>query len=148
MTRRQKSDFIIERSRHRQYFYEVAIRLFDVVESRRLRMILENPYSTQHFLVNNFPYKAALIDNNRRMRGDYFVKPTQYWYVNCKPTRGESYQQPKITKTICSITGSKVEGLCGEERSLISPDYARNFICDFILGRVQKNTVVQLNINF
>jgi hypothetical protein len=28
-------------------------------------------------------------------------------------------------------------GLCSEERSMISPDYARNFICDFILGKKQ-----------
>ena len=28
--------------------------------------------------------------------------------------------------------------LCGEERSMISPDYARNFILDFILGKQQK----------
>lgn len=26
---------------------------------------------------------------------------------------------------------------CDEERSMISPDYARNFICDFILGKQQ-----------
>lgn len=32
---------------------------------------------------------------------------------------------------------SSKTGLCSEERSLISPDYARNFICDFILGKTQ-----------
>lgn len=35
-------------------------------------------------------------------------------------------------------------GLCSEERSMISPDYARNFICDFILGKVQKHTQLDL----
>lgn len=30
------------------------------------------------------------------------------------------------------------QGICSEERSMISPDYARNFICDFILGKEQK----------
>jgi hypothetical protein len=29
-------------------------------------------------------------------------------------------------------------GLCSEDRSLISPDYARNFICDFIIGKEQE----------
>ena len=29
-------------------------------------------------------------------------------------------------------------GICDEERSMISPDYARNFICDFILGKEQE----------
>lgn len=28
-------------------------------------------------------------------------------------------------------------GVCSMERSLISPDYARNFICDFIIGKTQ-----------
>lgn len=27
--------------------------------------------------------------------------------------------------------------ICSEERSLISSDYARNWICDFILGKYQ-----------
>ena len=30
-------------------------------------------------------------------------------------------------------------GTCSEERSMISPDYARNFICDFIIGKSQPN---------
>lgn len=38
----------------------------------------------------------------------------------------------------------KSAGICSEERSLISPDYARNFICDFILGKVQKHTQLDL----
>lgn len=50
----------------------------------------------------------------------------------------------KEKKTVCGIRGSKQAGLCGEERSLISPDYARNFICDFILGKEQKNTQLTL----
>ena len=33
--------------------------------------------------------------------------------------------------------GGVKSGLCSEERSMISPDYARNFICDFILGKKQ-----------
>ena len=28
-------------------------------------------------------------------------------------------------------------GICSEDRSMISPDYARNFICDFIIGKSQ-----------
>ena len=38
----------------------------------------------------------------------------------------------------------KRKGLCSEERSMISPDYARNFICDFILGKEQKNSQLTL----
>ena len=35
-------------------------------------------------------------------------------------------------------------GLCSEERSMISPDYARNFICDFIIGKEQINSELDL----
>ncbi len=72
------------------------------------------------------------------LRGDYFVKPTGYWFFNCEPTWGSSYQNDKKQKTIRSLPGARGDGLCSEERSMISPDYARNFICDFIIGKVQK----------
>ena len=32
------------------------------------------------------------------------------------------------------------KGLCSEERSMISTDYARNFICDLIIGKEQVNS--------
>ena len=38
----------------------------------------------------------------------------------------------------------KEKGLCSEERSMISPDYARNFICDFILGKEQKKLSINI----
>ena len=33
--------------------------------------------------------------------------------------------------------GASKAGLCSEDRSMISPDYARNFICDFVIGKQQ-----------
>ncbi len=138
-TMKEKSDKILERSRVRQYFYEVALKMFTVADISGLRMIVENPYSTIHYLYNNFPYKPALIDKNRRLRGDYFAKPTQYWYINCEPTHGESFQKPVVTRTVNGLTGHH-GSLCDEDRSLISPDYARNFICDFIIGKSQQHS--------
>ena len=114
--------------------------MFTVCDIRGLRLIVENPYAGQHFLVNNFPYAATFIDRNRAARGDYFNKPTQYWFVNCEPTSGESYQKARMHKKIASGKPGAHGGLCSEDRSLISPDYARNFICDFILGREQIHT--------
>ena len=35
-------------------------------------------------------------------------------------------------------------GVCSEDRSMISPDYARNFICDFILGEDQLGSQLSL----
>ena len=70
-------------------------------------------------------------------RGDYFQKPTAYWFFNLEPTHGFSVQNDKTQRTILNSKSAKEAGLCSEERSMISPDYARNFICDFILGKQQ-----------
>lgn len=143
---RKKTDAILARSKNREYFYNLLIKLFCVVQERNLRMVVENPYSGQHylFLAQNFVKPPTFIDHNRMIRGDYFNKPTAYWFVNCEPTHGKSYQNDKEKKTIMKSKGASRAGLCSEERSLISPDYARNFICDFIIGKEQQHTMMQL----
>lgn len=137
MTTAQKIDAMLQRSKSRQYFYELIIKLVGVCLDRGFRIIIENPYSPLHYLCNNFFKAPDVFDRNRQHRGDYFMKPTGYWYFNCVPTHGSSYQEPKEKKTIYCCRGSNEAGICSEERSLISPDYARNFICDFILGKPQ-----------
>lgn len=137
MTTAQKIDAMLQRSKSRQYFYELIIKLVGVCLDRGFRIIIENPYSPLHYLCNNFFKAPDVFDRNRQHRGDYFKKPTGYWYFNCVPTHGSSYQEPKEKKTIYCCRGSNEAGICSEERSLISPDYARNFICDFILGKPQ-----------
>ena len=72
------------------------------------------------------------------LRGDYYIKPTAYWFWNCEPTNGFTYQNDKEQKTIDKQKSGIKAGICSEERSLISPDYARNFICDFIIGKHQE----------
>lgn len=138
-TIKERADMILERSRERQLFYEIALKMFTVCDVRGLRLIVENPYSTVHFLHNNFPYKPAFIDKDRQQRGDYFRKPTQYFFINCKQTYGRSFQKPTIKRTVNGLSGHR-GSLCDEDRSLISPDYARNFICDFIIGKEQEHT--------
>lgn len=137
MTANQKIDTILQRSRDRQSMYELCLKLFCVCDVRNIKLIVENPFSYAHYLVNNFPYKAVLIDKNRTLRGDFYKKPTQYWFLNCKPTYGKSFQKPSIHKQIASSKPGIKAGICSEDRSMISPDYARNFICDFVLGKEQ-----------
>lgn len=148
MNIRQKTDAILARSKNREYFYTLLIKLFCIIQERNLKMVVENPYSGQHYLVlpQNFVKPPTFIDHNRMLRGDYFNKPTSYWFVNCEATNGHSYQLDKLKqkKTVMSSKGASKAGLCSEERSLISPDYARNFIADFILGKPQKHTQLYL----
>ena len=85
---------------------------FDVTGKR---LIVENPYSKIHYLHNNFPYKPALTDKNRQMRGDYFAKPTQYWFINCEPTHGFTRQEPTDNSSLAtsseSLTNVKLASL-------------------------------------
>lgn len=141
---KEKADAILERSHNREYFFGLAVKMLTVAKMRGLRLIMENPWAEQTFLKANFVMPPTLVDNNRMLRGDYFVKPTAYWFINCKPTYGLTEQKDKKAKTINKAKPGIRAGICSEERSMISPDYARNFICDYILGKEQKGT--QLNL--
>ncbi|MDT3388116.1 MAG: hypothetical protein LIR46_10215 [Bacteroidota bacterium] len=134
-------DKILERIKNRAYFFSLLNKLFCIVKIKGLRMIVENPWSGIAYLKNNFD-EPAMIDNDRTKRGDFYKKPTAYWFVGCERTYGCSYQKPKFVKTIRK-SKSAIRGggwICSTERSMISPDYARNFICDFIIGKKQKIT--------
>ena len=141
---KEKTEAVIERTENRERFYKLAIKMFCVAEQRGLRLIMENPWSEDTYLKANFILPPTIIDNNRMMRGDYFRKPTAFWFLNCKPTHGFTAQNDKKQKTFMASRGSKQAGMCSEERSMISPDYARNFICDFILGKPQINSQLTL----
>lgn len=135
----EKIKKIFERNRNRNLFYEVLLKFVYVVMNRSLRMVFENPWSQPHFLNYNFLKPPTVIDPNRMERGDFYKKPTAYWFWNCEPTHGFTHQNDKPMKTIRQSKGASRAGLCSEERSMISSDYARNWICDFILGKYQED---------
>lgn len=142
-------NYAIDRLEKRTKFHTLLYKLAYISYDKELRLIIENPATAPNYLITgqNFP-TPTIIDNNRMARGDYFKKPTAYWYFNCKPTFGESYQFDKEQKIIDKCKCSPTAGLCSEERSMISPDYARNFICDFIIGKQQFDIDRQLKFEF
>ena len=142
---KEKFDIILDRIEKREKLYKLLYKLIAIVEIRGLRLIIENPATQPHYLLfaENFYCKPTIIDKNRLLRGDYYRKPTAYWFFNIKPTYGESFKVTKAVKTIQDAARGK-GGLCSEERSMISPEYAKNFICDFILGKENENTQARL----
>lgn len=132
LTKPQILDKILERAQLRHEYYVTLLKLCKVVEERGLRLIVENPYNAHHYWRFNFPYKPAVIHMNRRLYGDRFKKPTQYLFVNCSPAGKSSLQLDKPEEYVM-----EKEGI---ERSIISPDYARNFICDHVLGIETEHT--------
>ena len=141
---KEKTDEILKRVENREKFFGLAVKMLTIAKERGIRLIMENPWSQQTYLKANFILPPSLIDNNRRLRGDYFTKPTAYWFINSEPTQGFTEQMDKKNIRILDCKGSGQQGICSEERSMISPDYARNFICDFIIGKEQVGT--QLSI--
>lgn len=143
---KERTDAILARSANRERFFALITKMFSVCYQRGLRMIVENPWSMQTFLKSGFIQAPTLIDEDRTRRGDYFVKPTAYWYVNCEPTYGKSYVQRsnRSAVDILHLPLGKEAGLCSEERRMMHPEYAKNFICDFIIGKMQPHTELTL----
>ena len=120
------NDLILHNSLHE--LYTRITQLAIVCLRRNIPLIIENPYSTQHYLVRYWGIKAKIIDKDRTIRGDYFKKPTQYWFINCEPKQNmilEAYiiNNRKIIEHVHNKT----------ERSLIASEYANRFIREFML---------------
>lgn len=141
----QRIDYALSRLIKRTKLHSLLYKMTAICDKRKLRLIIENPATLPNYLISgqNFP-TPTFIDKNRMLRGDYFRKPTAYWFFNCERTYGESYQNDKKQKIVNKCERSKGDGLCGGERSMISSDYAKNFICDFILGKTQQLSQMKL----
>lgn len=135
---------IIERSDKRQEYYKKVLQLITICEERQLKLVIENPYNAHHYWRFNFPNYPKVIDMNRTLRGDYFKKPTQYIFVGFEPGNGQSLAKVHKMKYIEDCKSSPVSGMCSAERSMISLEYAHNFICDFILNEPSGNNVPTL----
>lgn len=141
----ERIDEAIERLHKRTMFHELLYKMFYVVDKMGLRIILENPATQPNYLVGSQNFiKPSFVDNDRTLRGDYFKKPTAYWFFGCSPTNISTHKPQRAKRTIFGSKCSPSAGVCSEERSMMSPDYARNFICDFIIGKAQKMS--QLNL--
>lgn len=125
----QKLEYNLRLHRELSLFYEMVTKLAIVCLRRGLKLIIENPYSSQHYLVRYWSLPSTFVDYDRTLRGDKFKKPTQYWFINCKPSYNVIFE-PQIIhkeyKTILSCS-NKVE------RSMITPEYANRFIREFLL---------------
>ena len=132
---RFKSDYdkisvAMQLERERYDLFILFSKMVQVCLRKKLRLIIENPYSTNHYLVRYFPIKAKLVDMDRRDRGDFFQKPTQYWFINCEP----SYNYDALfNMQVIQNNFKRVSDCQCRERSEISSEYALQFIREFVL---------------
>lgn len=60
--------------------YSILCKMVSVCLERGLKLIIENPVTPPHFLTQYFPLKPKIIHRNRAEFGDYYRKPTQYFF--------------------------------------------------------------------
>ena len=123
--------------------YHIVNKLFIICIDRGLKLIMENPFSEEHFLRRYWCYPPAIIDRDRRDNGDYYRKPTQYWFLNCEPKNNflfeaMTYNHIEEENAIVRLHPSMFPEGWGNinrktARSMIHPDYANRFIRQYIL---------------
>ena len=119
--------------------YELLCMMSVVVIRKGLKMIIENPCTPPHYLTTYWCMKPSLVDKNRRDDGDYYKKPTQYWFINCKVQQNLVFEPIEAVKQK-TIKNPKHDGRDRKVvRSLIHPQYARRLIKQYILEEKQND---------
>lgn len=130
-TNQQKLEYDLKLHKELSELYELITKLAIVCIRKKIPLIIENPYSATHYLVKYWAIPYTILDKDRTKRGDYFRKPTQYWFINCKPKQNMILEAYEIKEKMV------IEYLKGEnrktKRSLISSEYANRFIREFII---------------
>ena len=129
----QKLEYVMKLHEELHFLYEMLCKLFNISLVGGWRMVVENPATQPHYLTNYFPIRPAIIDNDRTANGDYFKKPTQYWFVNCKPEQN-MFLEPLEEHDVLNIEKAKKTAGIDRKvlRSMMHHQYARRFIKMFI----------------
>lgn len=141
-TSEEKMEYCMKLMDELRNMYMLVNKLFIVCIRKKLKLIVENPYSEEHFLRRYWCLPPTIIDRDRRERGDYYKKPTQYWFLNRKPSNnlvfGETFHN-RINCTDPIRMMHKKDWLwvgaknVKTARSMIHPDYASRFIREFVI---------------
>ena len=123
-----KKDIILHQEL--SYLYESITKLAIVCLRRKIPLIIENPYSTTHYLVKYWAIPYTILDDDRTLRGDYYKKPTQYWFINCEPKNNIIFEPLEyVERKKCNYVTKKCDGINRTVmRSMIHPQYANRFI--------------------
>lgn len=140
-TLKQKMIFDMKLLAETKQNYDLVNMLFIICIDRGLRLIMENPFSEEHFLRRYWCLPPSLIDRDRRENGDYYKKPTQYWFLNCEPQNNFLFEAIEYNAIDCKdairmMSKEHYEDFAKtkkEARSMIHPFYANRFIRQQIL---------------
>ena len=121
--------YISNRERERDIVYSILLKFIHVVKRKNIKTVIENPYTRNYLLYQKEMKQPDLIIENRRVLGDYFIKPTMFYFYNFEPTLFSDFIQGN-NESLKIV--SKESGI---NRSLMRGDFANNFIRKYILGK-------------
>lgn len=124
---KQKLEYSMKQANKRSEFFNYLCKLCIIAIDRGFKLIIENPYGKINFLKWYFPIRPGIVITDRRSYGDYFKKPTQFFFINCVP-EFKLFQEEDKTKFVTK----RIVDKRGIDRSLISPAFAENFCKQFI----------------
>lgn len=135
----QKLEYSMKLHEELHHLYMLVSKLFTIAIRGGWRMIVENPHMAPHYLTMYFPIKPKVIDKDRTENGDYYRKPTQYWFVNCEPEQNFIFEPLEWVPTHVISRAQKMEGDYDTKvkRSLMHPQYARRFIKQYIIDQME-----------
>lgn len=119
--------------------YQTISKLVYIAIEKGFPLIIENPASNQHILTSYFPYKPQVTIKDRSAFGDYYKKPTNFWFINRDPSNNTVLANPRPNhKTMRNDLASlerngMTKRLTQTEKSLMSPEFARYFIEAYII---------------
>ena len=113
--------------------YMFLSKLVIVCIRKGLKLMIENPATQPHYLTTYWCLRPTIIDKDRRVNGDYYKKPTQYWFINFEPQNNLIMEplEHVETKTIDREKGSGESRKA--QRSMIHPQYANRFIRQYLI---------------
>ena len=138
----KKLEYSMKLHREMNEMYQLISKMVIVCLRKNLRLVIENPKSTPHHLTDYWCLKPAIIDKDRRKNGDYYKKPTQYWFINCNPKNNLVFEALDYVPQIKSERVVKDDfGLDRTTaRSMIHPQYANRFIRQYLIDEVHHGT--------
>ncbi len=102
-------------------------------------MIIENPYMQPHYLTTYWAIKPKLIDKDRTENGDYYKKPTQFFFINCEPEANFLFEALEYVPTQVISKVKKKDNISVQtQRSMIHPQYVSRFIRQHIIDYKQE----------
>ena len=114
--------------------YETITMLALIAIRRNLKLMIENPIAEQHYLKRYWCLKPTIIDKNRRDNGDYFKKPTQYFFIGFEPKYNLVFEPIEYVEHRKEIYLTAKDGKSRQvRRSEIHPQYANRFIRQYLI---------------